>query len=371
MTKIDQETTRQRLEQWLADKLPAVSGVSLSELRAPGGAGFSAEMYFTTARYRSADGDQEKNLVFRRQISGHDLLLDANLEHQWKVMKAFREHTDIAVPPLVGIELDPDLLGAPFLVMEQVPGRVVPQNPNYNLSGWVADLPLDKRFEVWQRGIENMADIHKVDWRDGFTFLHDPELGQPGLDQFLTWIEKWLTWAEAGRSWSVLDDAMAYLKENRPENPAVNVLWGDPIPANTLYNDDLTVAATIDWEMATLGPGEVDLAWWLFFDDLFSTGFGVERLEGLPTREEAIAIYEARLGRPVQDMHYFDVVSTLRMAIVSARQVDRQIAMGNIPAENRAHMNNPTAGQLARLIGVEPPPVGQDFQDLMAAVMGH
>ena len=370
MTTGDAETTRARLQQWLADTMSA-PGLALSPLQRPGGAGFSAEMFFTTARYDGAGGPVEKDLVVRRQIFGHDLLKDADLRHQWRVMDAFARHTAIRVPPLVGMEEDHAVLGAPFLVMERVPGRIIAQNPNYNREGWLAELPLADRHRVWKRGIENMADVHTVDWRQGFEFLHTPDKGTPGLGQYLASLGEWLEWARAGRAWSVLESAFAYLDDNRPASPATNVLWGDPIPANTLFDDQGNVAATIDWEMAALGPGEIDLAWWLFFDNLFSAGFGVQRLEGLPDREESIAIYEARVGRKVDDMHYYDVLSTLRMAIVSARQVDRQIAQGNLAADNNAHVDNPTAAHLARLIGAPEPQVGDDFQQLMAVIMAN
>lgn len=368
MTTTDTESIRTRLEQWLVDKIPAAE-LSLSPLQTPGGAGFSAEMFFTTARYQGASGPVEKDLVVRRQIFGHDLLKDADLRHQWRVMDAFARHTDVRVPPLVGMEMDHGILGAPFLVMERVPGRIISQNPNYNREGWLAELPLMERHRVWKGAIENMADIHKVDWHQGFEFLHHGSRGEAGLDQFLYGIGDWLDWARAERSWSVLENAMDYLRANRPANPSICVLWGDPIPANTLFDDNGNVAATIDWEMAALGPGEIDLGWWLFFDNLFSAGFGVKRLDGLPDREETIAIYEARVGRKVGDMHYYDVLSALRMAIVSARQVDRQIAQGNLAADNSAHINNPTAAHLAQLIGMPQPEVGDDFHQLMAVVM--
>lgn len=82
-----------------------------------------------------------------------------------------------------------------------------------------------------------------------------------------------------------------------------------------------TVSAVIDWEMAALGPAEVDVAWWLFFDDLFSTGMGVTRLEGLPDRLTSISWYESFAGRRLENMDYYDVLATFRMAIVGMRAV--------------------------------------------------
>ena len=53
---------------------------------------------------------------------------------------------------------------------------------------------------------------------------------------------------------------------------------------NTLYQD-FTPVGVLDWEMATVGPREVDLAWMLFlhkfFDDM-AERFGMPANEGLP-----------------------------------------------------------------------------------------
>src|SRR3546814_15961891 len=77
----------------------------------------------------------------------------------------------------------------------------------------------------------------------------------------------------------ITDAALAYVLDNRPSEAGVSVLWGDPTPSNTMFRPDGTVAALIDWELAALGPPEIDLAWWLYFDELFIITFGVKRLE--------------------------------------------------------------------------------------------
>src|SRR3546814_1621197 len=107
-----------------------------------------------------------------------------------------------------------------------------------------------------------------------------------------------------------------------------------------MFRPDGTVAALIDWELAALGPPEIDLAWWLYFDELFSITFGVKRLEGLPDRAETIAIYEKAAGRPVRDMDYYDILTGLRMGIVAIRQADRQIAIGNRSEEHTSELQS-------------------------------
>ena len=43
--------------------------------------------------------------------------------------------------------------------------------------------------------------------------------------------------------------------------------WGDARVGNILYRDFAPIAV-LDWEMATVGPREVDLAWMIFLHDV-------------------------------------------------------------------------------------------------------
>ena len=117
-----------------------------------------------------------------------------------------------------------------------------------------------------------------------------------------------------------------------------------------LFDDDGNVSGMIDWELAALGPGELDLAWWMMFDELFSEGFHVPRLEGLPDRDRMIAIYEDAAGRKVGDMKYYDVLTRLRMSIVTMRAFDRIVAQGRYKADNDAWSKNPFSNAVARLL---------------------
>jgi aminoglycoside phosphotransferase (APT) family kinase protein len=254
------------------------------------------------------------------------------------------------------------------MVMEQLPGRILPQSPNYNKEGWLADMPAPNQATVWRDCLEMLARIHRLPVSGHFEFLDQPKRGRTPFDQYLNWIEEWYLWARAGRPHRVTDVAIEYLKDNRPRDAPTSLLWGDPQPTNLLFLADGSVSGVIDWEMAVLGPPEADLAWWLFFDDLFSRGMGVPRLAGLPDRSACIQWYEAALGRPVENLAYYDVLAAFRMAIVGMRSADRQIQRGRIPATTTARENAPIVRLLAGLLGEPLPEVGADFANLMAAL---
>ena len=331
-------------------------------------AGFSAETILFDASYRLNREQVERPFVLRRQIPGREVTFDESLITQARTMDALQTRTSLPVPAVIGMGETEHPFGAPFLIMERLPGRIVPQMPNYHCEGWLAALDLPERAAVWERGIRAIATVNRVDWRNGLEFLDDPKRGTTGLQQHLSWVEEWLRWVLGGRSHPVAEAALAYLKAEAPADPPVNLLWGDAIPANLLFDSHNNVSGIIDWEWACLGPGEIDLAWWLFFDRLFSEDFNVPRLEGLPDRDASIRTYEEALGRPVSDLAYYELLCGLRMAIATMRSVDRVVEAGKLSPGNDAWLNSPSSAWIARQLGLDPVVIGPDFGAFTAAL---
>jgi aminoglycoside phosphotransferase (APT) family kinase protein len=363
------ESARPALTPWLAARLKS-SDLEIAAWRSAG-AGNSADTFFATVTGHLDGAAREMRLVIRRQNLGSDIFLESDLRLPTRVMAAVAAHpagAGIPVPRVIGLEPNESLIGAPFMVMEQLPGRILPQSPNYNKEGWLADMSAQTQARVWRDCVEMLARIHRLPVAGHFGFLEQPHRGRASFDQYLNWIEEWYQWARAGRPHRVTDVAIEYLKANQPRDSRVSLLWGDPQPTNLLFLADGTISGVIDWEMAVLGPPEADLAWWLFFDDLFSKGMGVPRLAGLPERAVCIKWYEAALGRTVENLAYFDILAAFRMAIVGMRSADRQIQRGRIPATTTARENAPIVRLLAGLLGEPLPEVGADFAQLMAAL---
>src|SRR5690606_40823975 len=123
----------------------------------------------------------------------------------------------------------------------------------------------------------------------------------------------------------------------------VSVLWGDPTPSNVLWREDLSVSGIIDFESVTLGPPEADLGWWLYMNNLLSEGYRIKRLEGLPSPEETIAMYEKALGRKVAHMGYYDILAAVRMALITVRSVRLHIILAHIGPDNASDIDNPVS----------------------------
>ena len=349
------------MQAWLAARMPDASDLVVGPVHFPTEAGRSAESSFIDLSYERDGRRVEDHLVVRREYAGGEIFLGADLTLPWKMMHAVAAHSDVPVPECVGIELDPSVLTTPFLVMRKKPGRIPSLTPNYNLTGWITDLTPDQRATVWRNGVAQIARVNAIDWRQGFEFLQDPAGGPTGLDAYLAWLETWYRWAIGDRHFPLGEAALAHLLENRPANPRTQLMWGDAMPHNVLFNDDLSVSAVLDWEAARLGPGEADLAWWIFFNELLAQGIEVERLPGLPDRAETVAIYEAESGRRVEDMDYYSLMAEFRMTVVGVRAGDRRAGgIGRLKVEDM--LQNPSARMLARRMDVPLPEKGPAYE---------
>ena len=358
---------RERLRDWLEANVDGWRDVRIEPLEVTTGSGFSAQIFFVDVEYTSPNGPQSKTLVVRRQPQDHEVVFGSSLELQGQMIAALDALGSIPVPEWIGMELDPTVLEMPFIVMGRVDGHAATQNPNYNKAGWLYDMSPDQRAATWRNAVEAYAGMAQIDWQEnGFGFMARPDWGAPGLDQYLGYIEAWYNACRKNRDMPYVDAAMDYIRKHQPTDTPVNVLWGDSTPSNVMFAQDGRVNALIDWELAALGPAELDLAWWLYFDDLFSRRFGVERLEGLPTRDETVAIWEAANGRKADHLEYYDVVVALRMALVVVGAFDRQVAMGNIPSTNKSLNANFMTLYLAERLGMDLPELGPDFYAFMS-----
>ena len=103
-------------------------------------------------------------------------------------------------------------------------------------------------------------------------------------------------WVLDGREGRLIDAGFAWLEAHWPADEGETVLsWGDARIGNIMFATSRPVAV-LDWEMASLGPREVDLGWTIFlhrfFDDL-ALAFGLPGLPDFLRREDVAATYDA------------------------------------------------------------------------------
>ena len=137
---------------------------------------------------------------------------------------------------------------------------------------------------MWWSGLDILARLHRLDVTAlQLGFLDQPRWGKPGLDQRLRYYEHYMNWAYPGPK-PTATRALAWLKEHQPSEPNVPVLlWGDSRIGNIIFAPGGTPVAVLDWEMATFGQAEEDLAWYVYLDRHHSEGMEVPSLDGFPS----------------------------------------------------------------------------------------
>jgi aminoglycoside phosphotransferase (APT) family kinase protein len=330
---------RVRFSEWLKGRLDA-SSLWLGEISRPKAGGLSSETMLLDADW----GAGPRGLVIRLAPDGKGLFPSYDLAAQVRTMDALRLHTTVPVPTVLWHETDPAVLGREFVVMERVEGRIPSDNPGYHFEGWLKELDIDGQRRVFEESISTLASIHRIEWASaGLGFL--PGVG---IDRELAYWRDYLDWAADGERFPIIDATYEWCATHRPaDEPAPALVWGDTRPGNIIYNDDLSVRAVLDWEMALVGPPELDLGWYLFIERT-ALQFAPQ-LPGFPDRAETIDFYERHLGRTVEDIDWYEIWGGLRSAAIMIRVADNLAELGLVPREFRG--DNPVTKLLARMIG--------------------
>ena len=357
--KIDADQATKTLSAWLSHRLLDARDIHVSGVTVPSASGLSTETVLFDVAWTENGVAHEQGMVARVQPEGSGVFEHYDLAKEATVMRALADHTPVPAPKILFYEDDPSVLGSPFLVMERIAGRIPSDDPPFTTAGWVLDLTPDQRSHMWDASLEVLAEIHRADWRGlGLDFLDSPERGRGLVAQLDLW-EGTFTWASEGQANPTLEAAIAWLRENRPEDEGELVLnWGDARVGNMIFSDALDVAAVLDWEMVALASRELELGWWLFLARHHTEGIGMPLPEGIPDHSETIARYERISGHKLRDIGYYEVFAGTRLSILMVRAAHMMISVGLLPPDATMALNNPALQLVAKLLDL-PAPTGE------------
>jgi aminoglycoside phosphotransferase (APT) family kinase protein len=323
----DLEALRHGFARWLAAWRPDEPDPVLSPIARPA-TGLSSETFFLdvdwsggTSGGRHRRSDAPASLVARLPPLGDGLFPVYDLSAQAKVQNLVAGAGVPAVVPLA-VELDDSWVGAPFLLMPRIEGRVVQAEEPFLRRGWLAEAEVADQARLHRAFLDLLAAIHRMP-TDGapFTFLPGVEATPRGriLADVVDGCDRYLAWAAEGDVPSVFSDALLWCRRHLPvPEPPPSLLWGDVQLGNVLVADDFSIAAVLDFEMAAVGPAELDLAWFLVLHRMTVERCGRD-LPGFPDRTATVEAYEQRLGRGVMDLPWFEVFAALRSGAIMVR----------------------------------------------------
>ena len=304
MTTVDDELTR-RIAGYLASRLGG-GPVVLHDVQRIA-VGWSHETWLFDATWAADGAEQRRGLCLRRD-PGNALLRElSDLGTQFRVLQCLADST-VPAPRPYWYEADPEVLGAPFLVMEKVPGTCP--------SPWGRD---GLRFyaDAAARGVlpgsftDALVAVHTLDWeRAGLDFLGVPEPGEHFAErEIATW---WSLVEASGIDVDpVLTDIRCWLEANAPATDRCTLVHGAYRTGNLLIHED-RVSAVLDWETPVIGDPMYDVAYVL--SELNRDG--TDLLSNLVPRDEFVRRYEDGTGIVIDEdrCRYYHVLYAMRSA---------------------------------------------------------
>jgi aminoglycoside phosphotransferase (APT) family kinase protein len=330
----DRDELHGRLVTWLATK---VDEPRISELLVPESNGMSSETLLFEATWgeNGAERTQACAARLRPDPANVPVFPVYDLERQFNVMALVAEHSSVPVPRTLWMETDESHIGSPFFVMERVDGIVPPDIMPYPFGSWLSEAAPADQERLQTSSVRILAQLHDMEVTpEDLAFL---ELDRPGATAMRRHVADTLAFyewvaAEGARS-PLIERSFAWLDDHWPTDEGDTVIsWGDSRIGNMMFRDFEPVAV-LDWEMAAVGPREMDLAWMIylhrFLDDL-AVQMDLPGMPDFMRLDEVATTYEAATGHTPRDLEFYTLYASLRHAIVMSRVARRSILFGEM-----------------------------------------
>ncbi|MCP4688589.1 MAG: phosphotransferase family protein [Desulfobacterales bacterium] len=308
-----EELDEKRIEAFLKDAVRGLSGACTIR-QFPRG--------FSNLTYLVVVGGRE--MVLRRPPIGANIKSAHDMGREYRILSALRPVFPYCPRPLVYTE-DASIIGAPFYVMERIPGVILRKNLPKGLSYTPA-----RARALCERLLDVHVELHSIDVKK----VGLDNLGKPG-GYVKRQVEGWSGRYRKARTPDAPDfeAIMAHLARNMPPDAdRPTIVHNDYRFDNVVLdaNDPMKIVGVLDWEMATHGDPLMDLgntlAYWIEKDDpeevqlmrLMPTN-----MEGALTRKEIIERYARKTGRDLGDFDFYYCFGLFRLAVIAQQIYNR------------------------------------------------
>ncbi|GAA3384763.1 phosphotransferase family protein [Cryptosporangium minutisporangium] len=265
---------------------------------------------------------EASSLILRRPPRGPVLPSAHDMGREYRVLSGLQQSA-VPVARTAAFEPGPDVLGAPFYLVEDVVGEV------YRRPEQTAALAPDDRGAIGASVVEALARIHEVDLVETGLSEFGPPTGYLQR-QVRRWGRQWA--ASKTRDLPVMEELLTRLGTDLPTDSETTLVHGDYRLDNMIIRGT-DVAAVVDWELSTLGDPLADLALTLLYwadDGSVSSAGGVTGHPGFPTADEFAAAYATRTGRELDLLPLYRAFAEFKLAVILEGVHARYLAGGTV-----------------------------------------
>jgi aminoglycoside phosphotransferase (APT) family kinase protein len=303
--RAEEALDRDRLTAYLVERLPGFAGpLEISQFPH----GHSNLTYLLRAR--------DREYVLRRPPFGNRVPTAHDMLREHRILSALSPVFPLAPRPVLLCE-DPEVIGAPFYLMERRRGIILRARMPTGL-----DLTPSLADQLCQAFVSTLASLHRLDYR---------MLGLEGFGRPEGYVERQVTgWSEryvAATTADVpeMDAVAAWLADHRPVESGACVVHND-FKFDNLVLDTADLAqpvAVLDWEMATVGDPLLDLGTTLGYwveagdpEELGAAAMGPTMTEGMWTRRRIAEAYADAAGRPLEHLAFAYAFGLFKIAVI-------------------------------------------------------
>jgi aminoglycoside phosphotransferase (APT) family kinase protein len=299
-----------RLDSYLRERLDVDPTVAIELKQFPGG--------HSNLTYLIRYGNHE--FVLRRPPMGPVAPTAHDMPREFKLLSVINPHYPFAPKPVLLCE-DASIIGVPFYLMERRRGLIVrfkvPEEIGENLA---------LRRRLSESVVDTLVALHAVDIQSSGIV----QIGKPAgfvTRQVRGWADRWQR--SKTNELAEMDQVISWLVDRIPaESDAIaTIVHNDFKLDNIMLDPDnpTRVVAVLDWEMCTVGDPLVDVGLFLSYWTMKGTDGGSDQNRSLRavtngpgwmTREEIIKQYEARTGRDLSRIVFYETFARFKVAVV-------------------------------------------------------
>ena len=263
-------------------------------------------------------GANGQHYVLRRPPLGNIMPSAHDMKREYRVLSGLNR-VHFPTPTALGICEDADVIGAQFMVMDFVDGRVISDAAD------AASLSANQATLISRNLIGALAALHTVDPLEAGL----EELGRPNgylQRQAKRWGEQWQI--TKTRELPELDHLHSWLTQKLsvlPDDLPSSIVHGDYRIDNAILDSStFDIKAVLDWEMSTLGDPISDLAitlvYWSQATDTLRAAIPVAEHvtdgEGFWNRTEVIDGYVAATGFSIDHLDECVALACFKLAVI-------------------------------------------------------